>query len=220
MSLRSIGLDDRLQAYLLGASLREPGVLRRLRDETAGRDDAEMQIAPEQGQLMALLARAIGARRTLDVGVFTGYSSIAVALALPPDGRVVALDVSEEYGRIARRWWDEAGVAEKIEFRLGPAVESLDALLAEGQAGTFDFAFLDAAKNEYPAYWERCLRLVRPGGLILVDNTLKEGRVADPEDREPVVERVREFNAMVHRDERVELAMLPVADGLTVGLVR
>lgn len=220
MSLKSIGLDDRLQDYLLSASLREPDVLRRLREETAGREDAEMQIAPEQGQLMALLVRAIGARQTLEVGVFTGYSSIAVALALPPDGRVVALDISEEYGRIARRWWDEAGVSEKIEFRLGPGIESLDALLEEGRAGAFDFAFIDAAKNEYPDYWERCVRLVRPGGLIAVDNTLKGGRVADPDDREPAVERVREFNTMVHADERVDLAMLPVADGVTLGLVR
>lgn len=167
MSRRSIGWMNG-STSTCSASLREPEALRRLREETALRTDRRMQIAPEQGQLMALLVRAIGARRALEIGVFTGYSSIAVALALPSDGELVALDVSEEYTRIARRWWEEAGVSGKIELRLGPEIESLDALLAEGQAGTFDFAFIDAAKSEYPDYWERCLRLVRSGGLVAV----------------------------------------------------
>jgi len=216
MTRTSIGLDHELQAYLLNASLREPEVLRRLREETAGFPNPEMQIGPEQGQFMALLVKLINARRTLEIGVFTGYSSTVVALALPPDGEVVACEISAEYAAVARRWWKEAGVEGKIDLRLGPAVETLDRLLAERPTDSFDFAFIDADKASYGNYYERCLRLVRPGGLIAVDNTLWSGRVADPADDEESTRALRAFNATLVGDERVDLSLLPVGDGLTL----
>jgi predicted O-methyltransferase YrrM len=220
LSRRSKWLDDALYDYLLDVSLREPDVLRRLREETAERENASMQIGPEQGQLMALLVRLIGAERTLEIGTFTGYSAAVVALALPIHGRVTACELSEEYAEIARRWWKEAGVADKIELRPGPAVETLDAMLAEGEAGAFDFAFIDADKEGYVDYWERCLRLVRPGGLIAVDNVLWSGRVADPANDEESTKAIRRLNAHVRDDERVDLALVPVGDGLTLARVR
>lgn len=220
MSRRTIGLDEALHEYMLSVSLREPDVLTRLRDETAARDDANMQIAPEQGQLMALLVKAIGAERTLDIGVYTGYSALVVARALPPEGRVVACDVNEETARIARRFWAEAEVAEKIDLRIGPAVGTLDGLLEDGQAGGFDFAFIDADKTSYLDYWERCLRLVRPGGLIAVDNVFAGGRVVDPESDDAHTSAIRAFNDSVRGDERVNLALVPIADGLTLAQVR
>lgn len=216
MTRTSIGLDHELQAYLLNASLREPEVLRRLREETAGFPNPEMQIGPEQGQFMALLVKLINARRTLEIGVFTGYSSTVVALALPPDGEVVACEISAEYAAVARRWWKEAGVEGKVDLRLGPAVETLDRLLAERQTDSFDFAFIDADKASYGNYYELCLRLVRPGGLIAVDNTLWSGRVADPADDEESTQALRAFNAILAGDERVDLSLLPVGDGLTL----
>ncbi len=220
MSNRTLSMTDALYDYLLAVSAREPEILRRQREETARLPNAGMQIGPEQGQFMALLIELIGARRTLEVGVFTGYSSLAVALALPPDGRVVACDVSEEWTAIARRYWAEAGVAGKIELRLGPAVETLDALLAEGQADGFDFAFIDADKENYDRYYERALRLVRRGGLIAIDNVLWGGRVADPEAQGESVAVIRALNAKLHRDERVALSLLPIGDGLTLALRR
>lgn len=220
MSRETLGLDDRLLEYLRSISLREPDVARRLRDETGERDDARMQIAPEQGQLMALLARLIGAERYLEIGTFTGYSAMIVAMALPDDGRVVACDIDPETGAVARRWWEEAGVAHKIDLRIGPAVETLDGMLESGEAGSFDYAFIDADKTGYPDYWERCLQLVRPGGLIAVDNVLRGGTVADPSDTDEVTEAMRAFNRKVHADERVELAVVPIADGVTLGRVR
>ena len=220
MSRETLPLDERLLGYLRSISLREPEVARRLRDETGERDDAQMQIAPEQGQLMGLLVKLIGARRTLEIGTFTGYSALMTALALPEDGRVVACDVNEETGRIARRWWDEAGVGGKIELRIGPAIETLDAMLEAGEAGGFDFAFIDADKTGYPDYWERCLRLVRAGGLIAVDNVLRRGSVADPSDQDPATESTRAFNRAVQRDDRVDLAVVPIADGVTLARVR
>jgi caffeoyl-CoA O-methyltransferase len=220
MSLRSIGLDERLYQYLLDVSLREPDVLRRLRAETAERENASMQIAPEQGQFMALLVELIGAERTLEIGTFTGYSALAVALALPAHGRVIACEVSEEYARIARRWWAEAGVAEKIELHVEPAVESLDRMLEDGLGRRFDFAFIDADKEGYVEYWERCLRLVRRGGLITVDNVLWDGRVADPENAEESTQAIRAFNARVRDDDRVDLSLVPIGDGLTLARVR
>lgn len=216
MSRTTLPLDDRLTDYLLGVSLREPEVMRRLREETAAHPQSNMQIAPEQGQLMALLVKLLGARRTLEVGVFTGYSALAVALALPPDGRVVACDVSEEFTAVARRYWKEAGVAERIDLRLGPAVETLDAMLAAGEAETFDFAFIDADKESYDRYYEQALRLLRPGGLIAVDNVLWSGDVADESKSGPELDAIRALNRKVHRDERVDLSLLPVADGLTL----
>jgi caffeoyl-CoA O-methyltransferase len=179
-----------------------------------------MQISPEQGQFMALLARLTGARRCLEVGVFTGYSSLVTALALPVDGSIVACDVSEEWTAVARRYWREAGVAHKIELRLAPATETLDELLAQGQAGTFDFAFIDADKTNYLAYYERTLSLLRTGGLVLVDNTLWSGRVADPEVADADTVSLRHFNEVLHRDERVDLSLLPLGDGLTLARKR
>ena len=220
MSLQSIGLDERLYRYLLDASLREPDVLRRLRAETAERENASMQIAPEQGQFMALLVELIGAERTLEIGTFTGYSALAVALALPPHGRVIACEVSQEYARIARRWWVEAGVAEKIELHVEPAIETLDRMLEDGLGRRFDFAFIDADKQGYLDYWERCLRLVRRGGLIAVDNVLWDGRVADPDNAEESTQAIRAFNARVRNDERVDLSLVPIGDGLTLARVR
>jgi caffeoyl-CoA O-methyltransferase len=220
MSLQSIGLDERLYRYLLDVSLREPDVLRRLRAETAERENASMQIAPEQGQFMALLVELIGAERTLEIGTFTGYSALAVALALPPHGRVIACEVSQEYARIARRWWVEAGVAEKIELHVEPAIETLDRMLEDGLGRRFDFAFIDADKQGYLDYWERCLRLVRRGGLIAVDNVLWDGRVADPDNAEESTQAIRAFNARVRNDERVDLSLVPIGDGLTLARVR
>ena len=220
MTNRSISLTDSLYGYLLSVSLREPGVLRRLRDETAALPNARMQVAPEQGQFMALLARLMGARRCLEVGVFTGYSSLAVALALPDDGRIVACDVSEEWTSVARRYWAEAGVAHKIDLRLAPALDTLQGLLAAGEAGSFDFAFLDADKEHYPAYYERLLELVRPGGLIVADNTLWSGRVADPANDEASTVALRRFNELLLRDGRVDLSLVPIGDGLTLARKR
>jgi predicted O-methyltransferase YrrM len=216
MSNKSIGLPDDLQAYLVRIGVREPPVLRRLRDETAKLPQHGMQIAPEQGMLLALLVELLGARRCLEVGTFTGYSSTVVALALPPDGHLVCLDVSEEWTALARRAWEEAGVADRVDLRLGPAIESLDALLAEDAAGTFDFAFVDAAKDEYPAYYERVLRLLRPGGLVAFDNIFLAGRVADPSANDAGAVAVRALNDQLVADERVSIAVLPIADGVTL----
>jgi predicted O-methyltransferase YrrM len=220
MSNRSIGLDGRLYDYLLSASLREPPVLARLRAETAEHPRANMQIAPEQGQLMALLAKLIGASRCIEVGVFTGYSSLAVALALPATGRIVACDISEEYTAIARRYWAEAGVAGRIELRIGPARDTLDALIADGGAEQYDFGFIDADKGAYADYYERLLALLRPGGLIAVDNTLWNGDVADPDNTEPDTVAIREFNARLRDDPRVDLSLVPIGDGLTLARKR
>ena len=220
MNLGRLGLSEALYEYILSVSLREADVLRRLREETARMPMAIMQIAPEQGQFMALIVEMIGAKRTLEVGVFTGYSSLAVALALPADGHITACDVSEEWTAIARRYWSEAGVAHKIDLRLAPGIDTLDALLADGQAGSYDFAFIDALKTEYADYYERVLQLLRQGGLIAVDNVLWNGAVADPaDDREDTVA-IRAFNEKLHGDDRVSLSLLPLADGLTLARKR
>ena len=220
MARTTLGLDDRLYDYFLQVSLREADVLRRLREETAALPEGEMQIAPEQGQFMALLVELIGARRTIEVGVFTGYSSLAVALALPADGHIVACDVSEAWTAIARRYWDQAGVAHKIELRLAPAIETLDSLIAAGEAGAYDFAFIDAEKTEYADYYERVLELLRPGGLAAIDNVLWNGRVADPESNDDDTNAIRAFNEALKGDERVTLSMVPIADGLTLARKR
>ncbi len=220
MSRRSITLTDSLYDYLLSVSLREPEVLRQLREETAAHPQAGMQISPEQGQFMGLLARLTGARHCLEVGVFTGYSSLALALALPEDGRIVACDVNERWTAVARRYWAAAGVAHKVDLRLATAMETLDALLAAGEAGRFDFAFLDADKENYVGYYERALELLRPGGLLLADNTLWSGRVADPENAEADTLALRHFNEHLHRDERVDLSLVPIGDGLTLARKR
>ena len=220
MSNRSIGLDGPLYEYLLSASLREHPVLARLRAETASHPRVNMQIAPEQGQFMALLMKLIGAVRCIEVGVFTGYSSLAVALALPPTGRLVACDISEEYTAMARRHWAAAGVAGRIELRIAPALETLDALLAEGGAGHYDFGFIDADKGAYADYYERLLALLRPGGLIAVDNTLWDGEVADPANQQPDTVAIRAFNGKLQADERVDLSLVPIGDGLTLARKR
>ncbi len=214
MAARPTYLTDRLYDYLLANSLREPEVLRRLREETAALPAAGMQVAPEQGQFMALLVALTGARRTLEIGTFTGYSALSVALALPADGRVITCDVSETYTTIARRYWAEAGVADKIDLRLAPAVQTLDGLLAEGAAGGFDFVFIDADKENYDAYYERGLALLRPGGLIAVDNVLWSGAVADDARQDAETRAIRALNAKLLRDPRVAISLVPICDGL------
>jgi caffeoyl-CoA O-methyltransferase len=220
MANRTLDLTDRLYDYLLRVSVREPPVLAELRAETSKLPAAGMQIGPEQGQFMALLVELIGARRTLEVGTFTGYSALAVALALPSDGRVIACDVSEEYTRVARRYWAKAGVEHKIELRLGPALETLGALLASGGAGSFDFAFIDADKNNYDGYYEQALQLLRPGGLIAIDNVLWGGAVVDPEKRDEDTLAIRALNEKLKGDDRVSLSLLPIGDGLTLARKR
>jgi len=220
MSRRRTEIDDRLYDYILANSLREPEVLRRLREETAGLPGAGMQISPEQGQFMALLVELIGARRTLEIGTFTGYSALVVALALPPGGRVVACDVNEDTTAVARRYWAEAGVADKIELHLAPALETLDRLLAPGpaggQAGCFDFAFIDADKANYDAYYERALALLRPGGLVAIDNVLWDGKVVEDAPDDPDTRAIQALNAKLKDDSRVTLSLLPLGDGLTL----
>jgi caffeoyl-CoA O-methyltransferase len=220
MSNRSITLTDSLYQYLLDVSLRESPLQLRLREETAEMRQRSMQIAPEQGQFMGLLARLIGARRCLEIGVFTGYSSLAIALVLPEDGHIVACDVSEEWTAIARRYWREAGVEHKIDLRLAPAVETLDQLLARGEASLYDFAFIDADKANYLAYYERVIPLLRPGGLLLVDNTLWSGQVADPSVVDTDTVALRRFNERLHHDERIDVSLVAIGDGLTLARKR
>jgi len=218
MTNRNVKLDDRLYAYLQAHSVREHPVLAELREATAGMKHAGMQIAPEQGQFMALLARAVNAKRAIEVGVFTGYSSLAVALALPADGRLVACDVSEEWTAMARRYWEKAGVAQRIVLKLQPAQRTLDELIAAGESGTYDFAFIDADKSRYGAYYERCLKLLRKGGLIVADNTLWSGNVADDSVQDEDTKALRAFNEALHADSRVALSLLPIGDGVTLAL--
>ena len=218
MSSEPLRATPELIEYVRRVGVREPEVLARLREETQRMPDASMQIAPEQGALFGLLVRLIGARRALEIGTVTGYSSTVVALALPDDGHMVCCDVSREWTDVARRAWADAGVSDKIELRLGPATETLDAMLAAGEAGSFDFAFIDANKADYPAYYEAALRLVRSGGLIAIDNTLRAGRVLDPQDEDTRV--IAALNEQIALDERVDVAMIPMSDGLTLVAVR
>ena len=220
MADRRLIITDDIHRYLVAHSVREPAVLARLRAATEALPEASMQIGPEQGQLMALLAKLIGAKRCIEIGVFTGYSSLAVALALPEDGRIVACDVSEQWTAIARRFWREAGVEHKIELKLQPATRTLEQLLATGEAGRYDFAFVDADKPAYDGYYELLLKLLRPGGLIALDNTLWSGAVANPNEREPNAVALRTLNDKLHRDERIDLSLLPVGDGLTLARKR
>ncbi|MEM9907114.1 MAG: class I SAM-dependent methyltransferase [Cyanobacteria bacterium P01_D01_bin.44] len=218
MSTRNLPLDNRLYQYLRSVSVREVDVLRQLRQETASHPMAVMQISPEQGQLMTLLIQLMGAKKTLELGVFTGYSTLAVALALPDEGQVIACDVSADYTAIAQRYWQIAGVAHKIDLRLGPALETLDQLRVEGHDESFDFVFIDADKRNYDSYYEKSLQLVRPGGLIAIDNVLWSGRVADPTVQDSRTKRIRALNEKIYQDTRVSLSLLPIADGLTLAI--
>jgi predicted O-methyltransferase YrrM len=219
MTRRTLQLDDTLVDYLQAHSLREHPAQAALRHATLEVAHHEMQIAPEQGQFMALLVRLLGARRTIEVGVYTGYSALAVALALPEEGRVLACDISDEYTRVGRPFWQQAGVAHKIDLRLQPALATLDAELAAGAQGRYDFAFIDADKTSYDAYYERCLALLRPGGLIVIDNTLWNGSVAHPAQSADTAA-LQALNDKLHRDQRIDLSLLPIADGLSLARKR
>ena len=216
MSNRTLSIDDRVYDYLLSVSLKESDLLKQLRAETAAIEFSEMQIAPEQGQFMALLVKLMGARRALEIGTFTGYSSISIASALPQGGELVCCDDSDEWTLMAKKYWQQAGLEDRIDFRLGDAARTLQALVDEGQAGTFDFIFIDADKQNYPLYYELSLNLLRTGGLMAVDNTLWSGDVADPENMEPGTRAIRRFNEMLKQDERVEISLVPIGDGLTL----
>ncbi len=216
MSNRTLSIDDRVYDYLLSVSLKEPDLLTQLREETAGIEFSEMQIAPEQGQFMALLVKLMGARRALEIGTFTGYSSIVIASALPDDGELVCCDDSEEWTSMARKYWHKAGLEDRINFKLGDASKTLQGLIDEGLEGTFDFIFIDADKQNYPLYYELSLNLLRAGGLIAVDNTLWSGDVADPANQEPGTRAIRRFNEMLKQDERVAISLVTIGDGLTL----
>ncbi|MCU0537379.1 MAG: class I SAM-dependent methyltransferase [Hydrococcus sp. Prado102] len=218
MSHQTIGFDPKLYEYFQSNSLREPEILVQLRQETAKHPMGIMQISPEQGQFMALLVQLMGAKKTLEIGVFTGYSTLAVALALPADGKIIACDIDEEYTAIARSFWQKAGVANKIDLHIAPALETLDKLINQGQANTFDFAFIDADKSNYDNYYERAIKLVRSGGLIAIDNVFWGGKVADRNIQDNRTKAIRDFNQKLHRDERVTISLVPIGDGLTLAL--
>ncbi|MGH8184267.1 MAG: class I SAM-dependent methyltransferase [Rhodanobacteraceae bacterium] len=219
MSRRTIDLDDTLYQYLLDHSLREHPEQTALREATAKHPHGGMQISPEQGQFMQLLVKLIGSRRTLEIGTFTGYSALTVALALPVNGKILACDISDEYTSIGKPYWKRAGIADKIELVIAPAVQTLDARLAAGEAGRYDFAFIDADKTGYDGYYERCLQLVRTGGLIAFDNVLWGGDVAKPGGDADTLA-LKALNDKLHRDARIDMAMLPIGDGLTLARKR
>ena len=204
--------------YVRAVSVREADILRRLREETASHPRAIMQIAPEQGQLFQVLVAMTNAKRALEVGVFTGYSSLSVMLAMPPDGRLTACDVSEDYTAVARRYWKEAGVADRIDLRIAPAERTLRELVAGGRESSYDFAFIDADKPSYDIYYELCLKLVRPGGLIVLDNMLYHGLIHDPDERSENASALRALNAKIGKDDRVVSILLPLADGVTLAV--
>lgn len=224
MSASSMGLSESVLQYLRTVGMREDVDQKMLRDATLSHPDSSkmsmMQISPEQGQFMTLLVELLGAKRYLEIGVFTGYSALTVAKAMGPEGRIVALDVSEEFTAIAREHWEKAGVADQIDLRLAPAIDSLEAMLRAGEHNTFDMAFIDADKGNYSAYYEAALKLVRPGGLIGIDNVLWNGSVADPMDQRPDTEAIRTVNTLVAGDERVTVSMVPIGDGLTLAKKR
>ena len=220
MHNKSILVTDAVYKYILSNSLRESEVLKKLRDETARHPHGGMQIAPEQGQFMALLAELIGAKKVLEIGVFTGYSSTWIALALLPEGRITACDISDEYTTVARSYWELAGVSDKIDLHLGPALDTLDRLLAEGHACSYDLAFIDADKGNYDGYYERTLTLLRVGGLLLIDNVLWRGQVTDSAIDDIDTLSIRALNEKIHADPRVTISLLPIADGLTLALKR
>lgn len=220
VSNKSISVTDAIYGYLLSTSLREADVLKQLREETSHHIHHTMQIAPEQGQFMRLLVELIGAAKILEIGVFTGYSSISLALALPEQGRITACDINEDYTATARRYWQLAGVEDKIDLYLAPALDTLDKLIAEGHSGTYDMAFIDADKTSYDGYYERTLALLRTGGLLLIDNVLWNGQVVDSAFADEDTEAIRRLNEKIHADSRVSISLLPIADGLTLALKR
>lgn len=220
MSNQTLGIEPKLYEYLKLVSVREPNILKELRQETSNYPMARMQIAPEQGQLMALLVQLMGAQKTLELGVFRGYSSLAIALALPDEGTVTACDISEEYTTIARHYWDKAKVSHKIDLRIAPALETLEKLIAEGQGNTFDFAFIDADKSNYDNYYEQVLKLVRPGGLMAIDNVLWGGKIVDENIKDNRTQKMRALNEKIYNDSRVNISLIPIADGLTLLLKR
>jgi predicted O-methyltransferase YrrM len=220
MSNATLPLDEKLYQYLLDHSLRESQLMGRLREVTAQDELSRMQVAPEQGQFMALLVELLGAERILEIGTFTGYSALCMAQALPPGGELVCCDLSREWTDIAQSFWREAEVDDRITLHLAPALDTLDQLLQRGAAGSFDMAFIDADKPNYLNYYERSLQLVRTGGLLLFDNTLWSGAVADPRDQEPDTLAIRELNDALHRDERVSISLVPIGDGLTLARKR
>jgi predicted O-methyltransferase YrrM len=220
MSSRRLVVADDVHQYIIDHSVRESDLLARLRAETSKLPMAEMQIGSEQGQFMALLAKLINAKRCIEIGVFTGYSALVVALALPDDGKIVACDVSEEWTSIGRRYWKEAGVDHKIDLRLQPALRTLDSLIAAGESGSYDYSFIDADKPNYDAYYERVLQLLRPGGLILIDNVLWSGRVADPKANDAYTMVFKNLNAKLHKDERIDVSLLGIGDGVTLARKR
>lgn len=216
----AITLPPRLAEYVRSVSPKESDVLRRLREETSKRPDASMLTSPEQAQFLALLVRVLGARRCLEIGVYTGYTSACIAQALPSGGRLIGCDTDALVTAIARRYWKEAGIEDRIELRIAPAIDTLDALLADGQVGTFDMVYIDADKTSYPDYYERSLALLRPGGVIAADNVLRYGWVASAPTRDPETIAIRIFNEHLREDERVEICLLPMRDGLTLALKR
>jgi caffeoyl-CoA O-methyltransferase len=220
VATRSTVISGALYDYIVESTVREPEVLRDLRDETAGLPQADCQISAEQGQFMALVAQMIGTKKALEVGTFTGYSSTVVALALPDDAQLICCDMSEEWTAIARRYWQRAGVAHKIDLRLGPAGSSLEKLIAQGEGGTFDFAFIDADKTGYKGYYEQTLRLLRPGGVMMFDNMLWEGRVAEPSRDGADTEAIRQLNEFAGRDDRVMPSLLSIGDGVLMVMKR
>lgn len=220
MSAETINLTQTLYRYLQDTSLREHAALKKLREATQSLSSARMQISPEQGQFMGLLIELLGAKKSLDIGTFTGYSALAVALAMPKDGKVIACDVSEEWTHMGKEYWRLAGVENKIDLRLAPALDTLQALLDNGEAHTFDFAFIDADKRNYAHYYEKALALLRPGGIIAIDNVLWDGKVADATIQDADTCAIRELNATLHHDERVTISLLPLGDGLTLARKR
>jgi caffeoyl-CoA O-methyltransferase len=221
MSSRTLQITEPIHDYLLSVSLREPAILSKLREETAKLAAAGMQISPEQGQFMRLLVKMLGAKRTLEIGVFTGYSALSVALVLPDDGQIVACDVSEEWTAMARRYWHAAGIAHKIDLYLAPATETLAALVGnEANHGTFDFAFIDADKANYATYYDHAFKLIRRGGVIAIDNVLWGGSLVDESNQDEDSNALRALNQQLHKDDRIDLSMVPIGDGLTLARKR
>ncbi|MGK7944054.1 MAG: class I SAM-dependent methyltransferase [Microcystaceae cyanobacterium] len=220
MSTKTLNLNDQLYHYFQSVSVREPEILQKLRQETANHPMSIMQVSPEQGQFMAFLLNLINAKKVLEIGVFTGYSSLVMALALPPEGKIIACDVDQETTAIAQRYWQKAGVSSKIDLRLAPALETLDQLIQQGESNGFDFVFIDADKSNYDNYYDKALQLVRIGGVIAIDNVLWGGKVADPTVQDNRTKKIRQLNEKLYNDQRISLSLIPISDGLTLAIKR